>query len=808
MLRNSRDFANRSVDSRIKEWLRPPDASSDLVDAARLRHSDTGRWFFETDHYKWFHSTRGACLWLRGIPGCGKTVLSSTIIRDLRLHSRATGTTTIYFFFSFSDESKQRLEHLLRSLVFQLVGWHSSTGAHLMRLFESSSCGHEQPQTTELVQVFNSMVNGLRDVTVVLDALDESKDRRDLLRWIAATMNEACKFVLTSRSERDIEEFFASWSSPKRSVTLDSDLVGNDIKAYVHYRLEQEEHLSRWRSMHEDIADTLVEKAAGMFRWIYCQLQELAECLDKSAARRMLQTLPTDLNETYDRVLRNIPRSRVPNAIKLLQLLTFSKRPLRLEEVIDAVATDPDAEPPFDAENRVIPPDAIIGYCSNLVKITIASKETFADEKDKEQHGMRSLLIAPWKLSSVNREEEESSMIQLAHFSVRQYLLLGRQENPYHEHFAEKNANAAISHIYLLYLWTIAKLPRAHLWRSYYPLAELAARYWLEHARAAGDSVGFSSSWKSRLFADHDFVRYWLSICRPDWYESPHRLPTAPALYYASLAGLYHMVKEMLETGYGIPSTSSALDDALQAACSSDNLKTVNLLLEYGALVNFGNDRQDNVIYKAAATGDVKLLHLLLSHGAHGDAKNLEIGYPMHAAAENGDLEIIQMLIEYGANVNFRRHNADVDFRRRRGEFVLHIAALSGRTDIVQTLLNSHAIVDIRDEAQRTALHKAAYHGHIKTVKALLKHGANIDAQDFLGHTALHDAHSTGHMHIVNVLLQHGANINACSSMCLEAILQVASDGGHQDIVQMLLTHGVVRSERIKGGLGQIKISA
>ncbi|KAG9660854.1 ankyrin repeat protein, partial [Aureobasidium melanogenum] len=766
LVKNTQETAGYILDSRVKDWLKPSDASVNLANASNLRHLDTGRWFLESDRYRWLKSTPGASLWLRGMPGCGKTVLSSTIIEDLKLDNEITGTAIIYFFFSFSDDSKQKLDYMLRSLIFQLIGWNESTKVHLLKLFEDSRRGDEQPQTTQLAEVFSQMVSELQDVIVVLDALDESKDRRDLLRWITSSSGRTCKFVLTSRSERDIEACFASWLSPNDTMTLGADFLGDDIEAYIHYRLKEDEHLSRWKSMHGEITSALLGKAAGMFRWVYCQLQELSECLDKSAVRRFLRTLPNDLNETYDRILEKVPGSRAPDAIKLLQLLTFSKRPLRLEEVIDAVATDPDAEPHFDIANRVIPPDTIIGYCSSLVSISTASKETFADEVDKGPRGGPEFLTLPWKLrSSWNEEEEESIMIQLAHSSVRQYLLLDRQKNPYHDYLEEKRANAAITRIYLLYLWTAAKLPRARLWRFNYPLAGLAATYWLEHARIAGDNEEFCSLWTNKLFADHAFVQYWLSIYRPDRHASLDHLPPAPCLYYASLAGLYHTVKELLDTGAGIASTGYGYDDALQAACRSGSMATVKLLLESGAMLKFEGDSLESPIYKAAVTGNVELLHLLLIHGAHSDSKNLEIGYPMHAAAENGDLGMMQMLIEYGADVNVRRPYAATQLTRHRGEFVLHIAAAKDRTDIVKMLLDCGASVNSHDkEIKRTALHVAAHHGYIKTVQVLLGHGADIDAKDRFGYTALHIARARGHLNLFDALLQQGADINACST--------------------------------------------
>lgn len=179
----------------------------------------------------------------------------------------------------------------------------------------------------------------------------------------------------------------------------------------------------------------------------------------KPAVRRMLQTLPDDLNETYDRILQKIPGPRISNAIKLLQLLAFSKRPLRLEEVIDVVATEPDIEPPFDAGDRISPPDAVIGYCSNLVRIIIVQRSKIA--------------YSEVGYKTVHREEK---MVQLAHSSVREYLLLNREKNPYRHLFEEKTANAKISQICLEYLWTASEASKVQSIAAEFPLAAFAAQ--------------------------------------------------------------------------------------------------------------------------------------------------------------------------------------------------------------------------------------------------------------------------------------------------------------------------------------------
>ncbi|THZ28560.1 ankyrin repeat protein [Aureobasidium pullulans] len=76
MVETSRQAAEHTIDSRIRNWLRPADASIDYVTASGLCHPGTGAWFLKSPVYKKFLQAPHGRLWLRGIPGSGKTVLA------------------------------------------------------------------------------------------------------------------------------------------------------------------------------------------------------------------------------------------------------------------------------------------------------------------------------------------------------------------------------------------------------------------------------------------------------------------------------------------------------------------------------------------------------------------------------------------------------------------------------------------------------------------------------------------------------------------------------------------------------------
>jgi hypothetical protein len=60
--------------------------------------------------------------------------------------------------------------------------------------------------------------------------------------------------------------------------------------------------------------------------------------------RRTLGELPESLDDTYERVLREIKRPNRDHALHLLQCLVVAARPLRVKELAEVLAVDFDVE--------------------------------------------------------------------------------------------------------------------------------------------------------------------------------------------------------------------------------------------------------------------------------------------------------------------------------------------------------------------------------------------------------------------------------------------------------------------------------
>ncbi|ORY14383.1 hypothetical protein BCR34DRAFT_560322 [Clohesyomyces aquaticus] len=172
---------------KIRQWISAPDPSTNYQKALKLRQADTGLWFLESDAYNKWKTAATSPLWLYGIPGCGKTILSSTVLQNILQHCQDDpGKVTAYFFFDFNDLQKQDPEMMVRSLLCQISQQSIKIPASLDALFSSSENGQRQPSTHALLEALRSMLQELPQVYIVLDALDECAQRVELMERLKA----------------------------------------------------------------------------------------------------------------------------------------------------------------------------------------------------------------------------------------------------------------------------------------------------------------------------------------------------------------------------------------------------------------------------------------------------------------------------------------------------------------------------------------------------------------------------------------------------------------------------------------------
>jgi Cdc6-like AAA superfamily ATPase len=258
----------------IYRWLSPSDPSTNFNKALQQRQEGTGLWLLESSPFTKWHSQQNSFLWLHGIPGCGKTILSSTIIKHLV--DTHPDQLLLYFYFDFTDAGKQTLDNAIRSLISQLYHKRKDTQKLLDSLFSSCDNGRSQPTCESLCKVFLQMINQTEEIYIILDALDECRTRKGplsegLLAWIQSLSDlkqRNVHLLVTSRPEHDIELVLRKLAEDEeRIVPIQSDLIEKDIRRYVCTRVREGKGLERWQSRPDvlnEIEVQLMKKANGM----------------------------------------------------------------------------------------------------------------------------------------------------------------------------------------------------------------------------------------------------------------------------------------------------------------------------------------------------------------------------------------------------------------------------------------------------------------------------------------------------------------------------------------------------------------
>ncbi|KIJ08962.1 hypothetical protein PAXINDRAFT_172692, partial [Paxillus involutus ATCC 200175] len=118
----------------------------------------------------------------------------------------------------------------------------------------------------------------------------------------------------------------------------------------------------------KEILSVLLAGADGMFRWVQCQIDTLAKCPSAGEMRTTLKSLPSGLDETYERILRTIDRHESQRTLvkRALVWLVAALRPLRLSDIMEALK--------IDLERRILDDDIVptheivlLDACGSLV---------------------------------------------------------------------------------------------------------------------------------------------------------------------------------------------------------------------------------------------------------------------------------------------------------------------------------------------------------------------------------------------------------------------------------------------------------
>ena len=493
----------------------------------------------------------------------------------------------------------------------------------------------------------------------------------------------------------------------------------------------------------------MIFTAPSRFRWAFCQLEALRHCL-APRVRHMLEELPETLDETYERILKDINKANRDLAHRLLQCLTVAVRPLRVAELAEVLAVDfgtasaagtSKLNTDWRWEDQE---EAVLSTCSSLISVV---------DEQADFLSTRSSLI-----SAV--DEHGGQVVQFSHFSVKEFLTSSRIGDASSDvsrfHIFLEPAHTILAKACLGVLMRLGELVDVDKVEDKSPLARYAAEHWVDHARFENVWSYIREGIEDLFDRDKPYLAAWLQVHDIDTYsgdflplfgDSTHKdSNTATPLYYAALCGLHDLAEQ--------------------------------LLIKHPQQVNTIGGYFVSPLGAALSRGDLKIAQLLYEHGAEVDVQGTENRTPLRAESRSGHFEIVQWLLSRGANLTVRDEGL--------GWTPLHVAACWGQVEVSRLLLQYKADIHAHDKEGQTPLHRAAQHNQVNAARLLLEHGADVNARDNKRNTPLHLVSDYGYpLDIARLLVENGANIDAEDDMGRTAS-QLASERGRDFVAKFL----------------------
>ncbi|OAA82015.1 Ankyrin repeat-containing domain protein [Akanthomyces lecanii RCEF 1005] len=789
-------------------WLSDVPYETDHYNATKGRVEGTGQWLLDNGKYhSWRNAKSSTVLWLNGIPGAGKTKLSSKVIDDILGQSDGLKSSNNAFAYFYCD--RNRTDHrdpvvVLRSLVRQLSSPkdESSIIPYIEAKYtdrKRSGFSRDRLTTEECHSLLLQLTRDHSQTTIAIDGLDEcDRDTRyvlmDTLDDIVAKATQTVKIYIASRQDQDLRDRYQT----RGHLEVTANDNQSDIEKFVLKKMEQSEfcRTKLTKKVRQDVLRTFQEKSQGMFQWAALHIDELLKLNRNKDISAYLDKLPRGLEAAYHKIFSDINAqagSKRDVALAVFKILMCSWRPLSPEEMVIAATQ-------FPSETFCLDPDVDIAYirdaCHNFMVVAdglpeasaAAEQQEIEDDKEAKKPKVQ-YSDAPSSKYRMRVVDETASkptysnaICRFSHLSVREYLEL------HHWSIAEANAFVAC-----ICLRTILRLSRDELMQG-----ELKSK--------DDEGKDYSDEKKGDYNEERDFEEcpvLNVKVIDKDFYRQ--------VVWHDSDDELESVNAEEDDAAYS--HGDSALDSfatppfrcfvslkdihyhEYESACTSVELDAYLDNFRYSALerwTQYASEAWSLHIRRAERHESLLGLMDSLLKEFLGEPGSSSIAYRAWTAFGLGGLNLTMADPESAGGLKSQFPRTKL---RPSGDPVIGAALLGLGDSLNEWLVDGRADANATNLMGESLLLLATAGRHVTVIEALLKHGADPNVMGHNYTRPLQAAVMAERLDIVQLLLDHHADPNLPPAWQSEKELQgyplaIAASRGNLKITRALLNSG------------------
>jgi ankyrin repeat protein len=726
---------------KIRNWLQPTDYLAESGEFRRHLSSKalgTGLWICETEEYrKWHDSPDHGSLWVKGVPGAGKSVTAAAVAQYLRM---TEDCPVLFFFFRNIVAASYSPRGLIRDWLAQLLPYSPRLQIALEARLDSSL---SDISDQSLFQLFRDGISCVPKLYCVADALDEmSADNKTFLNELndlGTYRPQSLKLLITSRPKQYLQSTLRDSSIIQ--ISLQQELVDRDILSYLNQRFDQV--LDGQQLDKRPVVEMVAKRSKGLFLYAKLTMDQVEAALKSDVAldvEELGRSLPVGLEQTYDTVLRKQREEHgasIGMQVLVLEAITHASRPVRLNEMAGLVhCLSANAGSPKDYKRLVAT------CCGPLVEI-------LEDETLQVIHHSFTEFLRGETRNTVQGQSSSQFPVLVSEITHKKMAIncLQYLESGALRHETDSNASitfkrpafgltkkemddAALTDEKDPFRYQDARLLHPFVQYAVENLSYHASRYDVQDEEFFGKILGF-------LKPDSIAFRRWLVI---QWgstsreKDSADGLPTA--LHIAAFCGMSKLALNILQQGHPV----SCLD---------------------------AQDRTP--LHWAAVNGHEKVVSLLIERGSAPNAEDICGSKPIHLAARSNHHATVKVLLEAGVAPDTKKTKDDhrYYFCRRpltKGSCPILYATRGGHTSTILTL-----IPFCKGEVLEQLLCQSCEYGNTDaTLTILSKTDVSANAK-FRGGSALYFSCASANVKCVEALIKRGADVSELSNFSPKA---------------------------------------
>jgi hypothetical protein len=250
----------------ILDWITPIDYAPQHSDFISQRQAGTGQWLLDSAEFMAWVQTGKQILFCPGIPGAGKTTLTSIVVEELITQFETRGDIGIaYLYCDYRRQHEQKLQDLFATLLKQFVQEQPFIPDSVKTLYDRHKDKRTRPLLDEILGVLQSVVAAYSRVFIIVDALDECQisdgcRQRFLLGLFNIRARCGANIFATSRPLSSIQKEFEG--NPMLEIRASQEDVRSYLEGHM-FRLPG--FVGQSLELQEEIKTNIVKAIDGMY---------------------------------------------------------------------------------------------------------------------------------------------------------------------------------------------------------------------------------------------------------------------------------------------------------------------------------------------------------------------------------------------------------------------------------------------------------------------------------------------------------------------------------------------------------------